>query len=119
MLPRVLILFLALAPAKANMLLFRFGFRKRSSETGNESRATNKPLPTYLPEQIESGLGRKERDIVSYARLIVSTAVLDLANPEPEPKRRKTRGKYATYSDKQHAAIGKYASENVPEKARK
>ena len=59
---------------------------------------------------MESGLGREEHDIVA-------TAVQDLANPEPEPKRRKTRGKYATYSDKQREAIGKYASENGPEKA--
>ena len=65
-----------------------------------------------MPEQIESGLGREEHDIVS-------TAVLDLANAETEPKRRKTKGKYAMYSDKQRAAIGKYASENGPEKARK
>ena len=85
--------------------LFSFGFRKRSSETGNEPQATNKPLPTYLPEQVESGLGREEHDLVT-------TAVQDLANPESELKRKKTRGKYATYSDKQHAAIGKYASEN-------
>ena len=94
------------------MSLFSFGFRKTSSETGNEPQATNKPLPTYLPEQVESGLGREEHDLVA-------TAVQDLANPEPEPKRRKTRGKYAKYSDKQRAAIAKYASENGPEKARK
>ena len=94
----------------ANMSLFSFGFRNRSSETGNESQTTNKSLPTYLPEQVESGLGREEHDIVA-------TAIQDLANPEPEPKRRKTIGKYATYSDKQRAAIGKYASENGPEKA--
>ena len=94
------------------MSLFSFGFRKISSETGNESQATNKSLPTYLPKQVESGLEREEHDIVA-------TAVRDLANPEPEAERRKTRGKYATYSDKQRAAIGKYASENGPEKARK
>ena len=94
------------------MSLFSFGFRKRSSATGNESQATNKPFPTHLPEQVESGLGREEHDLVT-------AAVQDLADPEPEPKKRKTRGKYATYSDKQRAAIGKYASENGPEKARK
>lgn len=98
--------------AVADMSLFSFAFRKKSSETGNESQATNKPLPTYLPEQVESGLRREEHDLVT-------TTAEDLANPEPEPKKRKTRGKYATYSDKQRAAIGKYASENGPEKARK
>lgn len=61
---------------------------------------------------MESGLGREEHDLVT-------TAVQDLANPEPESKRKKTRGKYATYSDKQRAPIGKYSSENGPEKARK
>ena len=91
------------------MSLFSFGFRKRSS---SESQATNKPLLTYLPEHVESGLGIKEQSLVT-------TAVQELADPEPQPKRRKTRGKYATYSDKQRAAIGKYASENGPKKARK
>ena len=94
---------------EVNMSLFTFGFR-RSSETGNESQiASNRPVPTYLPEQVESGLGRKEHDLVT-------TAVEDLANPEPKPKKTKTRGKYATYSDEQRAAIGKYASENGPER---
>ena len=93
------------------MSLFSFGFGKTSSEAGNESQATNKPFPTYLPEQVESGLGREEHDLVA-------TAVQDLANPEPESKRRKTKGN-AKYSDKQHTAIGKYASENGPERARK
>ena len=95
------------------MSLFNFGFRRISSDTGNGSQATgNLPLPAYLPEQVESGLGREEHDLVT-------TAVQDLANPEPDPKRRKTRGKYARYSDKQRASIGKYASENGAEKARK
>lgn len=93
------------------MSLFRFGFTKTNSESGN-TRVTNEPPLTYLPEQVESGLGREEHDFVT-------TAVQDLANPEPAPKRRKTKGKYAKYSDKQRAAIGKYASENGPEKARK
>ena len=79
------------------MSLFSFGFRKRSSETQNESQvAPDRPLPPYLPEQMESGLGREEHDLVT-------TAVEDLANPQP--KKRKTRGKYATYSDKQRAEI--------------
>ena len=51
--------------------------------------------------------------------MLVTAAVQDLADPEPEPKRRKTRGKYATYSDKKRAAIGKYASEKGPGKERK
>ena len=62
------------------MSLFSFGFRKRSSATGNEAQATNKPLPTHLPEQVESGLGRQEHDLVT-------AAVQDLANPEPEQKK--------------------------------
>ena len=70
--------------AVADMSLFSFGFRKKSSETGNESQATNMPLPTYLPVQVEPGLGR-EHDLVT-------TAVE--ANPEPEPKKRKTSTKY-------------------------
>ena len=59
---------------------------------------------------MESGLGREEHDIVT-------AAVHDSA--DPNPKKRKTRGKYTTYSDQQRVAIGKYASENGPEKARK
>ena len=93
------------------MSLFSFGFHKISSETGNESQATKKPVPTYLPEHVESGLGREEHNIVT-------TVVQDLANPDPEPKMKKTRGKYAKYSHKQHVAIGKYASENGPAKKR-
>ena len=85
---------------------------REALKIGNESQTINKPLLTYLPEEVESGLGREELDLVTIA-------VPDLANPEPEPKRKKTRGKYATYSDKQHAAIGKFASESCPEKARK
>ena len=92
------------------MALFRFGFRKRSSEAGNQSEATNDPLPSHLPEQVESGLRREEHDLVT-------AAVHDSA--DPNPKKRKTRGKYATYSDQQRAAIGNYASENGPKKARK
>ena len=97
---------------KVYMFLSSFGFRKRSSETGNESQATNKPLLTYLSEHMESELGIEEHSLVT-------TAVQELADPDPQPKRRKTSGKYATYSDKQHAAIGKYASKNGPKKARK
>lgn len=45
---------------------------------------------------MESGR-REEQDLVP-------TAVQDQANPEPEPKKRKARGKYyAAHSDEQHA----------------
>ena len=90
--------------------IFTFGFRKTSSETENAFQATKKPLPTHLPKQVESGLGKEEHELVT-------TVVQDLA--DPEPKRRKTRGEYAKYSDEQHAAIGKYAYKNGPEKVRK
>jgi hypothetical protein len=64
------------------MSLFSLGFTKRSSETETESRQEiDKPLPTYLPEQVESGLRKEEHDLVS-------TAVQDLADPEPKAKRR-------------------------------
>ena len=55
-----------------------------------------KSLPRYIPEETELGLGREEHDTVT-------TAVVDLANPEPDAKRRKTRGKYGKYSDQQRA----------------
>ena len=45
--------------------------------------------------------------------------MVDLANPEPDAKRRKTRGKYAKYSDQQRAKIGKYVSEHGNERARR
>ena len=81
------------------MSLFSFGFRKGSSVTGNESQAANKSLSTYLAKQVESGLGREEHDVLRVLE--------DLANPEPGPDRRKTRGKCGTYSDNQCAVIGK------------
>ena len=61
---------------------------------------------------MESGLGREEHDTVT-------TAVVDLATPEPIAKRRKVRGKCAKYSDQQCARIGKYTSEHGNERARK
>ena len=47
-----------------------------------QAQTTDKTLPSYIPEQVESGLGREEHDTVI-------TAVVDLANPEPIAKRRK------------------------------
>lgn len=67
--------------------------------------------PSFLPQQTESGLGSDE-----YTN--VTTAVSDLANPEPAAKKRRTRGKYAKYSDEQRAKIGRFASENAIERAR-
>ena len=48
----------------------------------------------------------------------MTTAASDLANPESEAKKR-TRGKYVKYSGEQRAEIGRYASENGIERARR
>ena len=91
------------------MSLFNFGFTKTNLEMENESQEIHISLPSYIPEQTESGLGWDEHDTVT-------TAVVDLANSEPDAKRRKTRGKYA---DQQCAKIGKYSSERGNERARR
>ncbi len=65
------------------MSLFSFGFT---------TAVADKHLPSYIPEQRISGLGREEHDSVNHSQ--------DLANPA------------AKYSDKQRAQIGKYACEH-------
>lgn len=51
--------------------------------------------------------------------MVVTSAVCTLANPEPQPKKRKTKGSYTHYSDEDRARIGKYASDNGNERARR
>ena len=93
------------------MSLFRFGFTATNYSTANETEVSATP-PSYMPQQSESGLGSDE-----YAN--VTTVVSDLANPEPAAKKRKTRGQYTKYSDADRAKIGRYASENGIERARR
>ncbi len=75
------------------MSLFSFGFT---------TAVADKRLPSYIPKQRESGLGREEHDSVT-------AAIEDLANPAAKKIK---RGKYAKYSDEQRAQIGKYACEH-------
>ena len=94
------------------MSLFQFGFT-RSSSRGTEN-DTQEPsdIPNYLPNASECGLGVEEHSIVT-------TSVSEFADPEPSRKKRKIRGKYTEYTDEDRAKIGRYASENGNEKARK
>ena len=66
-------------------------------------------VPSHIPQHTESGLSIEE-----HANIV--TAVSDLADPLITTNKRKKRGKYA---DEVCARIGKYASENGNERARK
>ena len=66
-------------------------------------------VPSHIPQHTESGLSIEE-----HANIV--TAVSDLADPLITTNKRKKRGKYA---DEVRARIGKYASENGNERARK
>ena len=94
------------------MSLFRFGFTASSSASATEDTPTRPTLPNYLPQASECGLGVEEHSTVT-------AFVSQLANPEPEAKKRKTKGNYTHYSDEDRAKIGKYATENGNERARK
>ena len=62
------------------MSLFSFAFTRANNGTGKELQtSTEKPLPSYIPEQMESGLGWEQHETVA-------SVVVDLANPEPEAK---------------------------------
>ncbi len=90
---RALIAALRARSCVRSMSLFSFGFT---------TAVADKRLPSYIPEQRESGLGREEHDSVT-------AAVEDLANPAAKEIK---CGKYAKYSDEQRAQIGKYACEH-------
>ena len=94
------------------MSLFRFGFTASSSASATEDTPTRSTLPNYLPQVSECGLGVEEHSTVT-------AFVSQLANPEPEAKKRRTKGNYTHYSDEDRAKIGKYATENGNERARK
>jgi len=49
----------------------------------------------------------------------ILTALSDLADPLITTNKRRKRGKYIQYTDEIRARIGKYASENGNERARK
>lgn len=65
-------------------------------------------VPSHLPEHLESGLTSEEH-------ACISEGVCDLA----DPNKRKSRGRYTVYTDEIHARIGRYASMNGNERARK
>ena len=67
-------------------------------------------MPTFL----ELGLGL---DVEHSA--VLASSIVELADPSPAVKRRKTRGKYTEYTPQQRASIGKYACEHGNERARK
>ena len=96
------------------MSIFKYFGKKPDSDTRNET--DDHPSPAYLPNAFESGLGQQEHQNV------VSN-VVDLANPSTvSPATGRQRGKtqsYAHYSGEMRAKIGKYATENGNEKARK
>ena len=69
-------------------------------------------VPSHLPQHTESGLSIEE-----HANIV--TAVSDLADPLITTNKRKKSGKYIQYADEVRARIGKYASENGNERARK
>ena len=96
------------------MSIFKYFGKKSDSDTGNEK--DDHPSPAYLPSAFESGLEQQEYENV------VSN-VVDLANPSTvSPATGRQQGKrqsYAHYSGEMRPKIGKYATENGNEKARK
>lgn len=72
-------------------------------------------VPSHIPEQEDSGLGRAEY-------LEVLSHMADISNPESvaggESLSRKKRGKYEHYSNEQRIKIGKYVLENGNKRAR-
>ena len=49
----------------------------------------------------------------------VTTSISDRADPQITTNNRMKRGNYVVYTDKDHASIGRYASENGNERARR
>ena len=96
------------------MSIFNYFGKKPDSDTGNEK--DDYPSPAYLPSAFESGLGQQE-----YQNVISN--VVELANPlTVSPATGRQRGKRQScshYSGEMRAKIGKYATENGNEKARK
>lgn len=88
------------------MSLFQFGFTRSTSSSSREEF-----VPRYLPQQDESGLNNEE-----YRN--VSTVVATLSDPTG-PVKRKRRGKYTVYTDEDRAKIGRYASINGNDRAKK
>ena len=92
------------------MTLFQFGFT--CSTTASSSVNHEESEPSYLPQQNESGLNIEE-----YRN--VSTVVSTLSNPHTTTGKSKRRGKYTVYTDEDRARIGRYASLNGNEQAKK
>ena len=79
---RTIILSISVEQA-ANMSLFQFGFTRVNSSQASQS-DDSCSVPDYLPLPSECGLGVEEHRTVT-------SAVSDLADPEPTRKRRKLR----------------------------
>ena len=94
------------------MSLFQYGLKCVSSTS--QSYDVPQSVPNHLPQHHESGLSIEE-----HANTTISVA--DLSDPQITTNKRKKRGKYAvyTYTEKDRARIGKYASDNGNERARK
>lgn len=96
------------------MSLFQNVFRSVSSSSSVKQQSSN--IPPHLPEFPECELGRVEYDSV------MATNIAVLSNPSlpsASKKPRASRGKYTFYMPKNHAEIGKYATENGNERARR
>ena len=95
------------------MALYRFGFKRIRPDGSSSSQETPPIAPNGMPSLEEArslGLGE-----VEYGAVINNTSeILSAWNK----KQRCTRGKYLKFSDVDRAKIGKYALENVNERAR-
>lgn len=93
------------------MSLFQYGGKRIGSTSQSQSKDVQQSVPSHLPQHHESGLSIEEH-------ANIATSISDLSDPHP-PAKRKKRGKYVVYSDKDRARIGRYASENGNERARR
>ena len=94
------------------MSLFQFGFTTVNSSQQSSQSGGSDSLPDYLPQASKCGLGVKKHSTVT-------SFVSELADPASVGKKRKTKGHYTHYSNEDRAKIGKYASENGNERAKK
>ncbi len=101
-------LFMRVCPCVSleKMSLFQFGFTRATTA----SSTNRQEVLSYIPQQDESGLNIEE-----YGN--VSSVLTGLSNPAAVKS--KSRGKYTVYTDEDRARIGRYASLNDNERARK
>ena len=80
------------------MSLFQYGFHRVG--TTSQRKDVPQSVPSHLPQHHESGLSIEEH-------ANITTSISDLSDPQITTNKRKKRGKYVVYADKDCARIGR------------